>query len=492
MSFLEELITEIDQAKQPKKQSKPNQFLEFEKQLRDLAKSKGVQPRTFLEQLVKHKPELAQNKVIQKLIGEQDVPTQKGRDAKPQVLTKRAMNVVKKGIKQAANKQRRRMDKDAVEEDGKDEFSKSVNPMGQDSVSLDKIKKSPGFYKMLVTFYSSAVQDDRDDEELLPIMGSMFNMNVEEIKAVLRQYGGHTFGGSSPEDKFKANMGATGFLGKGKTRTVNSVYEDAEQDTEYAKMIIQQNPQEYKKFMQTGDLMDAPTVYEKLFDYFSSSDASDMMPYGTQKARDGDPYVWLTDKLDDLGLTEGNEFAQKVRQLKAQGAKKGTKFKTSDGEEHTLEDERYDSDSSGKFQITFSDEDMDANTEAQYLQVLKNLLKTYKGVDIARVDDVESYIMVRGLPEQKTEAVSDKTIDSFHTELDQLVHKYFGHSSDEKREKVKEDAITEEEFDEAAGKKDACYHKVKARYKVWPSAYASGALVQCRKKGAANWGNKSD
>jgi hypothetical protein len=29
--------------------------------------------------------------------------------------------------------------------------------------------------------------------------------------------------------------------------------------------------------------------------------------------------------------------------------------------------------------------------------------------------------------------------------------------------------------------KDACYHKVKARYKVFPSAYASGA----------NYGNKS-
>ena len=47
----------------------------------------------------------------------------------------------------------------------------------------------------------------------------------------------------------------------------------------------------------------------------------------------------------------------------------------------------------------------------------------------------------------------------------------------------------EQELDET--KKDACYHKVKSRYKVWPSAYASGALVQCRKKGAANWGNKS-
>jgi ribosomal protein S20 len=43
-----------------------------------------------------------------------------------------------------------------------------------------------------------------------------------------------------------------------------------------------------------------------------------------------------------------------------------------------------------------------------------------------------------------------------------------------------------------AEKKDACYSKVRSRYKVWPSAYASGALVQCRKKGAANWGNKNE
>ena len=44
---------------------------------------------------------------------------------------------------------------------------------------------------------------------------------------------------------------------------------------------------------------------------------------------------------------------------------------------------------------------------------------------------------------------------------------------------------------EKAGEKDACYHKVKSRYKVWPSAYASGALVKCRKKGASNWGNST-
>ena len=58
-------------------------------------------------------------------------------------------------------------------------------------------------------------------------------------------------------------------------------------------------------------------------------------------------------------------------------------------------------------------------------------------------------------------------------------------------EEVVGKSLTEEQFDEAAGKKDACYHKVKARYDVWPSAYASGALVKCRKVGAKNWGNKS-
>ena len=60
-----------------------------------------------------------------------------------------------------------------------------------------------------------------------------------------------------------------------------------------------------------------------------------------------------------------------------------------------------------------------------------------------------------------------------------------------KLEEVVGKKLTEAQFDEAAGEKDACYHKVKARYDVWPSAYASGALVKCREVGAKNWGNKS-
>ena len=36
-----------------------------------------------------------------------------------------------------------------------------------------------------------------------------------------------------------------------------------------------------------------------------------------------------------------------------------------------------------------------------------------------------------------------------------------------------------------------CKTAAKRKFKVWPSAYASGALVKCRKVGAKNWGNKS-
>ena len=33
----------------------------------------------------------------------------------------------------------------------------------------------------------------------------------------------------------------------------------------------------------------------------------------------------------------------------------------------------------------------------------------------------------------------------------------------------------------AKSKKDACYYKIKRSYKVFPSAYASGAIAKCRK-----------
>jgi len=68
-------------------------------------------------------------------------------------------------------------------------------------------------------------------------------------------------------------------------------------------------------------------------------------------------------------------------------------------------------------------------------------------------------------------------------------------STDKPKKKMKEEFNLQEVKDKpgkGSGTKDACYHKVKSRYDVWPSAYASGALVKCRKVGAANWGTKTE
>ena len=62
-------------------------------------------------------------------------------------------------------------------------------------------------------------------------------------------------------------------------------------------------------------------------------------------------------------------------------------------------------------------------------------------------------------------------------------------STDSPKKKMNEESDIK---GKGSGTKDACYTKVKSRYSVWPSAYASGALVKCRKVGAANWGNKSE
>ena len=73
---------------------------------------------------------------------------------------------------------------------------------------------------------------------------------------------------------------------------------------------------------------------------------------------------------------------------------------------------------------------------------------------------------------KKAKKKSKKKNEELYMDLEQII--------DEELETI---------LDEKEGKKDACYHKVKSRYKVWPSAYASGALVKCRKVGAKNWGN---
>jgi len=97
--------------------------------------------------------------------------------------------------------------------------------------------------------------------------------------------------------------------------------------------------------------------------------------------------------------------------------------------------------------------------------------------------------------ERKSAARRKKTADSGQQEKSGGAKPTYV-STDKPKKKMKKEEVEiiegKDKKGKGSGTKDACYHKVKSRYSVWPSAYASGALVKCRKKGAANWGNKSE
>ena len=61
--------------------------------------------------------------------------------------------------------------------------------------------------------------------------------------------------------------------------------------------ILNKYPEAYAKILEDGDIYDNEELYSELYEYCQED-----MPYGTQKARDGDPVQWITEHLDYLGL----------------------------------------------------------------------------------------------------------------------------------------------------------------------------------------------
>ena len=104
-------------------------------------------------------------------------------------------------------------------------------------------------------------------------------------------------------------------------------------------------------------------------------------------------------------------------------------------------------------------------------------------------------------PERDTRSARQRRMDSPDRGINSQAFRDFmaaqqRPSKPKKKKEVKENIFSKlveaDKKGKGSGTKDACYNKVKASAKVWPSAYASGRLVQCRKKGAANYGKGSD
>ena len=78
-------------------------------------------------------------------------------------------------------------------------------------------------------------------------------------------------------------------------------YTNYPQEDEEIKAIMMKHPEEVAKMKQMGDLDSGSELYMDLYSYYLDSGE---MPYGTAKARDGDPVEFIMDRLDDLGMME--------------------------------------------------------------------------------------------------------------------------------------------------------------------------------------------
>ena len=80
---------------------------------------------------------------------------------------------------------------------------------------------------------------------------------------------------------------------------MNNILKHMSEEYEVVKKILIKHDVLHKDI----DQLDDPILMQDLYMHFQ-----DQMPYGTQKARDGDPDEFIYDKLEDMGLPLGKNL----------------------------------------------------------------------------------------------------------------------------------------------------------------------------------------
>ena len=560
MSILTSLLEKIEKEK-VKEQSAKTKLLDFEKMIADQARANGLQPRTYLEQLCKQSESFASSKLVKVLLGEkidegrlsdmmidmeadasamskeefikahgekyayiwdrvqaqergdtneQDVPTQKGRDAKRDVLTPKAMNTVKQGIKQAAKKQRRRMDKDAVDEGAVKDYLMDLEDDAT-KMSKDEFVKKHGEGKANIWDKVNS-PDYNDISDLMD--GNEFAKKVTDLKAK----------GAKPGTKFKTS--------DGKEHTLEDLVEKMMLVRDQVAKAVADKVQDWAKGASIDQI-------NKVLAMIKSG--AKLKPEGPQSAsieedRASDSIILSKLKQAVGGETtlvktlfssavqnnmDDPEFIDAASRMLNMPPQDIKAIIDSEVQEDDMSTGTVPVGKKGKTKRATGinanpydhneGEDQPALVNAA-LWNMKDIYQTIMAGEAIQEDNMFSYgdlIQYLDMTDTPGEEFYDDFIDTISTAVSKAQPGGFAGQGDAvvvdknvapqiktlyqkfKAATAKIKGITEEQFEQLAEKKDACYYKVKSRYKVWPSAYASGALVRCRKVGAKNWGNKS-
>jgi len=560
MSILTSLLEKIEKEK-VKEQSAKIKLLDFEKMIADQARANGLQPRTYLEQLCKQSESFASSKLVKVLLGEKidegrlsdmmidmeadasamskeefikahgekyayiwdrvqaqergdtnemDVPTQKGRDAKRDVLTPKSMNKVKQGIKQAAKKQRRRMDKDAVEEGAVKDYLMDLEDDAT-KMSKDEFVKKHGEGKANIWDKVNS-PDYNDISDLMD--GNEFAKKVTDLKAK----------GAKPGTKFKTS--------DGKEHTLEDLVEKMMLVRDQVAKAVADKVQDWAKgasidqinkvlaMIKSGAKLKPEGPQSASIEEDRASDSiilsklkqavggettlvKTLFSSAVQNNMDDPEFIDAASRMlnippQDIKAIIDSEVQEDDMSTGTVPVGKKGKTKRATG----INANPYDHNEG---------EDQPALVNAA-LWNMKDIYQTIMAGEAIQEDNMFSYgdlIQYLDMTGTPGEEFYDDFIDTISTAVSKAQPGGFAGQGDAvvvdknvapqiktlyqkfKAATAKIKGITEEQFEQLAEKKDACYYKVKSRYKVWPSAYASGALVRCRKVGAKNWGNKS-
>lgn len=84
----------------------------------------------------------------------------------------------------------------------------------------------------------------------------------------------------------------------------NAIGDKLSEGSSMLQRILSQHAADVEEFEESGELSN--NLYEALFEYYMETGE---MPYGVAKARDGDPYNWIADRLEgELGVNESAEL----------------------------------------------------------------------------------------------------------------------------------------------------------------------------------------
>jgi stalled ribosome alternative rescue factor ArfA len=179
-------------------------------------------------------------------------------------------------------------------------------------------------------------------------------------------------------------------------------------DVDNVMAILKKYPNEFAKLKVSGDVMeiyDTP-LYQALFDYYQ-----DEMPYGTQKARDGDPVEWLNDRLDDLNIFESTQkpYVSMYREVDPLTQKNKMVYDVLNNQGKSVHKTHDEAEAMKWFKNNYDRLKMEASGYEGQSEPTHHI---FKDADIKKIADIIKQKDLKAYPEQTTDGVKIHTYNT--------------------------------------------------------------------------------